>query len=173
MAPVTGRTWTLGRRPPDPVDAPTSIESIAAVIQLAVAPVFLLAGIAGMLNVLSIRLGRIVDRARVVETRMAQEPHEEHRTLLQSETEGLWKRIRLVNWALRMFVTGALLVCLVIMSLFVGEIVTFDLATIVAVLFVAAMCLVTAGLILFLFEVSVSTQRIRAGMTEILHESED
>lgn len=44
------------------MDQLTSIETIATVIQLAVAPVFLLAGIAGLLNVLSIRLGRVVDR---------------------------------------------------------------------------------------------------------------
>ena len=48
----------------------SSVETIATVIQLAVAPVFLLAGIAGLLNVLSIRLGRVVDRVRVVETRL-------------------------------------------------------------------------------------------------------
>lgn len=154
------------------MEAPNSIEAIATVIQLAVAPVFLLAGIAGMLNVLSVRLGRVVDRARVVEVHMAQESHEEHRQILQSETEGLWKRIRLVNWAIRMFVTGALLICLVIISLFCGEFIDIDISTIVAVLFVLAMLLVTAGLIMFLFEVSVSTQRIRQGINQILHEEE-
>ena len=41
-----------------------AVETIAGVIQLSVAPVFLLAGIAGMLNVLSVRLGRVVDRAQ-------------------------------------------------------------------------------------------------------------
>ena len=87
-----------------------AIENIAGVIQLAVAPVFLLAGIAGMLNVMSIRLGRVVDRARIVEARLAIERHDHHKVTLQSETEGLWKRIRLVNWSLRMFVCAALLV---------------------------------------------------------------
>ena len=48
----------------------SAVENIAVVIQLAVAPVFLLAGIAGMLNVLSVRLGRVVDRARVVNQTM-------------------------------------------------------------------------------------------------------
>ena len=53
----------------------TEIETVAQVIQLAVAPVFLLAGIAGLLNVLSVRLGRAVDRVRVVETRLGKERH--------------------------------------------------------------------------------------------------
>lgn len=79
---------------------PNAVENIAVVIQLSVAPVFLLAGIAGMLNVLSIRLGRVVDRARIVEARLMSEPQSGHISTLQEETSGLWKRIRLVNWSL-------------------------------------------------------------------------
>jgi hypothetical protein len=146
------------------------VETIAGVIQLSVAPVFLLAGIAGLLNVLSIRLGRVVDRARVVETRLANERHAEHRLVLQSETEGLWKRIRLVNWSLRMFVTAALMVCLVIMTLFLGELTGRNLTGAIAVIFIGAMNLLILGLILFLFEVGVSTRRIREGIVEILHD---
>ncbi len=154
----------------EPINA---VESIASVIQLAVAPVFLLAGIAGMLNVLGIRLGRVVDRARVVEARLAIEKHSERRDILQSETEALWKRIRLVNWSVRMFVSGALLVCMVIMTLFLGELAGLNLSFTIAALFIGAMCLLIFGLILFLFEVSISTRRIRQGITEILHKDEE
>ena len=122
-----------------------AIETIAGVIQLAVAPVFLLAGIAGMLNVLSIRLGRVVDRARIVEMRLASERHAEHQDALQSEIEGLWKRVRLVNWSLRMFVCAALLVCLVIMTLFLGELTLADLSFMIATLFIGTMGLMSPG----------------------------
>lgn len=148
----------------------TEIESLAGVIQLSVAPVFLLAGIAGLLNVLSIRLGRVVDRVRIIEIRLARETHEGHRTILQSEAAGLWKRVRLVNWSLRVFVSGALLVCMVIVFLFVAELASLDLSILVASSFVGAMCLLITGLILFLFEVSISTSRIREGIVEIIHE---
>lgn len=151
----------------------SAIENIAGVIQLAVAPVFLLAGIAGMLNVLSIRLGRVVDRARIVESRLAIERHEHHKLTLQSETEGLWKRIRLVNWSVRMFVVAALMVCLVIMTLFLAELTVSDLSFMVSTLFIAAMGLMISGLILFLVEVSISTRRIREGIVEILAEEAD
>ncbi len=60
---------------------------------------------------LSIRLGRVVDRVRVVETRLFKEKHDEHRAMLQSETNSLWNRIRLVDWSIRTFVAGALIVC--------------------------------------------------------------
>lgn len=151
----------------------SSISSIATVIQLAVAPVFLLAGIAGLLNVLSIRLGRVVDRVRVVETRRSRETHEDHRALLQTETNSLWNRIRLVDWSFRSLVAGALIVCLVIMALFLSELSHLNFSPVIAFLFVASMCLVIIGLVLFLFEVSLSTSSIREGIDSMIKEEID
>ena len=98
-----------------------------AIWQLAVAPVFLLAGIAGLLNVLSVRLGRAVDRVRVVETRLSKESHSDHVTILQAEITTLWSRIRLANWSIRMFAAAALVTCLVIVSLFFSEFSSFNM----------------------------------------------
>ncbi len=151
---------------------PNAVENIAVVIQLSVAPVFLLAGIAGMLNVLSIRLGRVVDRARIVEARLMAEPQSGHTSTLQEETTGLWRRIRLVNWSLRLFVCAALLVCLVIVTLFLAELARMNLSDAIAAQFICAMTLMIGGLLLFLFEVSVSTSRIRRGIVEILDTDE-
>ncbi len=147
-----------------------SIEAVAGVIQLAVAPVFLLAGIAGLLGVLSTRLARIIDRARVIERRIPQAKHDDQRTLLRRETAVLWQRIGLINWAIRMCVSGALAVCLVIIALFLGEFVSFNIAMPVATLFVIAMVLIVLGLVFLLTEVNVSTRHMREGM-EIALES--
>jgi hypothetical protein len=125
-----------------------------------------------MLNVLSIRLGRIVDRARIVEARLMAEPQSGHTSTLQEETTGLWKRIRLVNWSLRLFVCAALLVCLVIVTLFLAELARMNLSDAIAAQFICAMTLMIGGLLLFLFEVSVSTSRIRRGIVEILDTDE-
>jgi thiosulfate reductase cytochrome b subunit len=141
-----------------------SIQNIASVIQLAVAPVFLLAGIAGLLGVLSTRLGRIIDRTRVIERRVLAAKLDEQRALLRAETTALWRRIALINWAIRLCVSGALAVCLVIVSLFVGEFVAFSTAALIAVLFVAAMVLIITGLVFLLREVGVATQHMREGM---------
>lgn len=141
-----------------------SIEALAGVIQLAVAPVFLLAAIAGMLGVMSTRLGRIIDRARVIERRIPQAKREEQRALLRAETTTLWRRIALIQWAIGLCVTGALAVCLVIMTLFVGEFVALNIAALVAVLFVIAMILMIAGLLFLLREVNVSARTMRQGM---------
>jgi Protein of unknown function (DUF2721) len=149
----------------------TSIEAIAQVIQLAVAPVFLLAGIGGLLGVLSTRLGRIIDRARIIERRIPQTQLEEQRQLLRGEATALWTRIDLINWAIRLCVSGALTVCLVIVTLFVGDFVNFNLAAAIAVLFVIAMLLIISGLLFLLREVGVSTRHIRQGMEIALEDS--
>jgi uncharacterized membrane protein len=141
-----------------------SIEAVAGVIQLAVAPVFLLAGIAGLLGVLSTRLARIIDRARVIERRIPPAKNDDQRTLLRRETKVLWRRIALINWAIRLCIAGALTVCLVIVALFVGEFVAINLAAAVAVLFVIAMVLIVAGLVFLLSEVNMSTRHMREGM---------
>ena len=141
-----------------------SIQALAGTIQLAVAPVFLLAGIAGSLGVLSTRLARIVDRARVIERRIPQAKQDEQRTLLRRETTVLWRRIALINWAIRLCVSGALAVCLVIVAIFLGELVVFDIATPIAALFVTAMVLIVAGLIFLLSEVNLSTRHMREGL---------
>lgn len=153
-----------------------SIDAIAQVIQLAVAPVFLLTGIAGILSVLSTRLGRITDRARLLERRMSQIEGDAERRLLHRETNLLWRRIRMVNWAIRLSVGAALLICLVVMTLFVGDYAVFDYAVFdpglaIAILFVCAMVLMVLGLLLLLLEVSISTRNMRQGLEHLLEES--
>jgi len=83
------------------------ITTISEAIQLAVAPVFLLTGIGAILSVLTTRLGRVVDRARLVERRIPQVSSDDYRDLLRSETRVLWRRIGIINWAIRLSVSSA------------------------------------------------------------------
>ena len=149
----------------------SSIEAVAEVIRLAVAPVFLIAGIAGLLGVLSTRLARIIDRARVIERRIPQARTHEQRALMRRETKVLWRRIALINWAIRLCISGALAICLVIVALFLGEFVAVNIAVIVAVLFVTAMVLIVAGLMFLLTEVGLSTRHMREGMELALEDA--
>ena len=145
-----------------------SIESIAGVISLAVAPVFLLAGIAGLLAVMSTRLGRITDRARVIERRIPESADPQQEKTLYDEAISLWERTRIINWAIRLCTLGALAVCLVIVMLFVGELVAFNTTIFVASLFMAAMLFIISGLVLFLREVGIATGRMQLGMEATL-----
>lgn len=141
---------------------------IAHVIQIAVAPVFLLTGIAGILSVLSMRLGRITDRARVLEQRIPLIHAAEQREWLRSHGDLLWRRMRMINWAIRLSVGGALLVCLVVVALFVDDGWAVDISPLIAIMFVLAMLLVIGGLLLLLIEVSLSTRRTREELEAFL-----
>ena len=133
------------------------ITDISRVIQLAVAPVFLLTAIATLINALNARLGRIVDRRRVVHDRLqTRAPGEVAAAHL--EIRLLLRRSRLVYYAIFCAVLSALLVCLVVAGAFLGALMGVDLARSVATLFIGAMLTMIAGLSLFLREVYLAVR---------------
>jgi len=136
------------------------VSAIAHIIQLAVAPVFLLAGIGGILNVVASRLARVVDRVRRVEAEI--ESHDEDlRRIELSELAVLSRRITLCHWSVGLCTAAALLICLVVMVLFVADLVSMNFAVPVSLLFIAAMVSLTLGLLLFLTEVTIATRSVR------------
>lgn len=140
-----------------------SFTALASIIQIAVAPVFLLAGIAGFLNVMSGRLGRIVDRARVVERRVTTLADTAKLELASRELRTLWRRVRIINWSIGMCTASALMVCIVVVGLFVGDFWSLHIETFVVVTFVLAMLLLIAALLLLIKEVQLATRVLVAG----------
>lgn len=128
------------------------ITDITRVIQLAVAPVFLLTAVATLITALNNRLGRIVDRRRVVDERL-RGLAEVAAAALNNELRLLVRRIRLIYFAILAAVLGALLVCLVVAGAFLGALLSVDLSKAVAVLFILAMFALIVCLGLFLREV--------------------
>src|SRR5688572_28827209 len=125
---------------------------ITRVIQLAVAPVFLLTAIGTIINALAGRLGRAIDRRRVLEelvTSMEGAMREE----MLSELYILGRRIKLVLWSMALSVLSALIVCLLIGTAFVGAFISLDLSRPVALLLFAAVLALSVGLVLFMREV--------------------
>ncbi len=141
--------------------APTLLEisTIARTIQLSVAPVFLLAGIGSILNVLAGRLSRVVDRARTLERWHGESKGAEHDRHVW-ELRLLDRRISLVSTAIGLCVASAIAVCVVVALLFVAELAALDYARSVAIIFVAAMALLVIGLALFLIEVRIAIRAI-------------
>lgn len=132
------------------------LSDIARVIQLAVAPVFLLTAIATMISAMNGRLGRIVDRRRVLLARV--ESIVDESMGRGDELALLEKRSRLVYFAIFFAVLSALLVCLVVASAFIGALMTTDLARVVAGLFVLSMGTMIVALSLFLREVYLAVR---------------
>ena len=129
------------------------ISDVSRVIQLAVAPVFLLTSIATMINAMNTRLGRIVDRRRVVRERIKQSTSEAQTLEFHAELNTLVYRSRLAYLGILYSVLAALLVCLVIGGAFIGALISVDLAKTVAIIFVLAMSAMVISLGMFLREV--------------------
>ncbi len=140
--------------------APTP--NIVHVIQLAVAPVFLLSGVGVILTVLTNRLARIIDRARLLEDRLHERPSEQHAEM-EREMKLLSHRARMINVALTLSTSCALLVCLVIALLFVGSSLKVDFDVAISVMFVTAMLALVGSLTIFLREIFLGTAQLRIG----------
>ncbi|HEY5806842.1 MAG TPA: DUF2721 domain-containing protein, partial [Povalibacter sp.] len=131
-------------------------------IQLAVAPVFLLAGVGATLNVLASRIGRIIDRARIMEERLPSASPELAEEL-HSRLRVLSKRASLINRAIALCVLCGLLVSLVVAALFISSSLRIDLAMPIAIAFVVALLSLAAALIYFLREVFIATAALTFG----------
>ena len=129
---------------------------IAHAIQLAIAPVFLLTGVAGLLNVMAARLARVIDRARFIEQGWAG-LDAKARIFARVEIGNLEQRRQVCSWSINLSTAAALLICLVIVALFVEEFFRTDLKWLAGALFVTAMVALIGGLACFLREVYLAT----------------
>jgi hypothetical protein len=135
---------------------------VAHVIQLAIAPVFLLSGIGALLGVMTNRLSRIIDRARRLEAAPPDDPVLGER--FASELVVLGRRARLVSRAIALCTASALLVATVVIALFVGAFFRRDFSPMIGITFVAAMVALCFGLVAFLQEISHAMRSLRIGM---------
>ncbi len=145
------------------------VGDIAHNIQLAVAPVFLLTGIGSILNVLAARLARVVDRARKLESEIPGYPSPRRGEAL-TELRILDRRMQATNRAIALCTMAALLVCIVVAILFIGDLFPMRWTGVVAVLFILAMLLLIGGLMLFLLEVQIALQSVRVKAAIMTHE---
>src|SRR5262249_61761861 len=125
---------------------------LPARLQLAIAPVVLLSGVAGLLNVMAGRLARVIDRPRTFETPWAI-LDTQARAAARVELAGLEKRRRACSRSITYCTTAALLICVVIVTLFVEEFLSVNLRLFAGAIFVATMIALIGGLTCFLREV--------------------
>ncbi|MBB4641087.1 hypothetical protein HNQ99_001391 [Rhizorhapis suberifaciens] len=146
-----------------------TVTLIAQTIQLAVAPVFLLAGIGAFLNVCAGRLARVIDRARVVEKLVLQTVGEEHDRLVD-EIRKLDRRMSVVNGSIFLSVASAIAICTLVMLLFSAQLFGVHMATAVALLFIAAMMLMIIALCTFLVEIRLASRTIHIRSEVLYHQ---
>ncbi|SNS30182.1 Protein of unknown function [Noviherbaspirillum humi] len=140
------------------------IGNVSHIIQLSVAPVFLLTGVGTNLTVLTNRLARIIDRSRVLDDRIGLADSGADPEML-AERDTLHQRAHLINRAITLSTSCALLICLVIAALFVGDALGLGLAAPIALMFVLAMLCLIGSFVFFLREIFVATRSMSVGIS--------
>ena len=143
------------------------VTDIARIIQLAVAPVFLLTAIGTILSALNNRLGRIVDRRRLLldRTRTAVTDGAEAAKEDIEELVLLARRLGLIYNAVMFAVVSGLLICLLVATAFMGVFISIDLARVVIMLFILSMFALIGCLALLLREIFLA---VKVGQHDIL-----
>ena len=136
------------------------MNTIVELIQFALAPVFLLTGIAGFLGVLSNRLNNIVDRARELEDRFAVDPKSAGAGV-RRQVVAFVRRARLTNLAMSLCVVSALFVMVAIGALFLSAYLHSLPVLPIALVFAASLGALLAGLLCFLREVYLATESLQ------------
>jgi len=135
------------------------VDDIGHIIQLAIAPVFLLTGVGTNLTVLTNRLARIIDRSRKVDERIQNGSETEQREA-RRELDVLYRRAHLISRAITLSTSCALLVCVVIAALFVGHLTGLRLPSLIAGLFIVAMLALIGSFIYLLREILIATRTL-------------
>lgn len=138
---------------------------IAHLIQVALTPIFLISAIGSVLNVLTSRLARTVDRARAMEERLSKQAAAEGRDL-HRQLAILAQRSRWINGAITLITLSALFIALVVVMLFVNAFLRYELSVVIAAMFIMSMVTLAAALLAFLVEIRIATANLRIGIQE-------
>lgn len=149
-----------------------SVNTVAEIVRVALAPVFLLSGIGAFVNVLASRLSRIVDRSRQIEPLLLASRGAEHERWV-GDLKVLDRRMLLINWATGLSVTSAVLTCLVVVLLFAANLIRTHLGTEIAWLFMASMLTIGIGFAVFLIETMVAARAVRIRSELLKHTVDD
>lgn len=136
------------------------LSDVGHIIQLSIAPVFLVTGVGTNLMVLTNRLARIIDRSRKIEEVFIKSPNEPENDALRAELDELYERSHLINRAITLSTACALLICLVIAALFLGDATGIGLDKLIATLFVLGVLTLIGSFIYFLREIFVATKTL-------------
>ena len=142
-----------------------NVSTVSQLIQLSVAPVFLLAGVAGLLNVFTGRLTRIIDKLEDVDKHIESIKAKNGAYVLSNKIkkrrEFLTMRMQNINRTIQFCTLTGLFVALVIFTMFLTALFEFNGAVFISIIFVLAMFSLVLSLVLFLKEIFHTTSFIK------------
>jgi len=140
------------------------LTDIGQAIGLAIAPVFLLAGVGTLLIVLTNRLARLIDRSRVLDDRLRAVPESE----CLGELHSLHVRASLINIAISASTVCGLLICMVIAMLFLGDTTDLPLDHYIALCFVTGMLSLVVAFVYLMREILLCASFMRLQQRKVV-----
>lgn len=138
----------------DILERTASTPRVQQVVQLSLAPAFLLSAIGAIMNVIMSRMIWIAQRVENIEEKM-----EAHRTAKQTrELSWLMRRRKLMQGAIMFSTAAAVMISLVIGLLFISAYISTQIGTVIAILWVLTMALLVTGLGFFLMETQLAAR---------------
>ena len=145
-----------------------SVNTVSHLIELAVAPVFLLAGVGATLNVFVGRLSRIIDKAEILTEKLQvnreHKPIDKHSQIIRKKRSYLELRIQNMNFAILACTMTGLLISMVIMIMFLSAFFAFNGAFTIGILFIMAMTAFITALALFLKEIFMAAHYFKRNL---------
>jgi hypothetical protein len=141
-----------------------ALTTIVHIIQVSLAPVFLLSGIATLLNVFSTRYARVADQVDAA-AKLVESANDDEATALALRLTHLHKRSLALDAAVALAATAGALTCATVLALFVGEAGGPAVATMLYITFGLAIALTLASVLAFASEMLMASRRIRAEVT--------
>jgi hypothetical protein len=138
-----------------------TLESAVHLIQVALTPVFLLSGIAALLNVFAGRLARVADR---LESLDGCNGESETLSQLHDEIRRLHRRSVVLDAAVVLGTLGAAATCLAIMTLFLLSLSNISIAGLLLCLFALAILCTLGSVVAFGYEMLLSSNALRSRM---------
>lgn len=147
------------------LSSPESVSTISHLIEISVAPVFLLASVGALLGVFTNRLSRIIEKFESIDAllvSLGEHSHEMNKVAkLMQQRQLLEKRVANMNVSIFLCTTTGILVAFSIVTIFMSTFFIFDGALLIAVLFVAGMVALVSALLLFVREIILATQFVK------------
>lgn len=144
----------------DPVMNSSRLSELLPALQVAVAPVILISGVGLLLLSLTNRFGRAVDRARHLRQDLGQASDAERRQLTE-QVDNLYRRARLIRTAIVMAAASELFAALLIITLFVGQLLSWPVALAVGPLFVLCLAALIVSLLAFMLDIRLSLAALK------------
>ena len=145
---------------------PIFTHNAVEIIQLAMAPIFLIVGIGTLVNVATGRVARIIDRARWFENLARRDP-ERINSKAKREIRSLNKRMKLANWSINFLIASAVATCINVILIMINGLIQVSMEATILITFMFSMVLLTGGLMAFFLEVSVATAALKTKIVDI------